>query len=111
MGHDLAALWALNPTKTKELWLNPLPHSIDRGRLNEWNKFGPNLEHGEHFIAQIVIGPKSVEGGMEPEEIIETWSRSFLQRTAGTAPAQAPEIKFKDTEKFNVYGLVSILPK
>jgi hypothetical protein len=111
LGHDLAALWALNPTKTKELWLNPQQHSMDRGRLNEWNKFGPNIDHGKQLIGQIVIGPKSVEGGMGPEEIIEIWLRSFFQRAAGTAPAQVPEIKYKDTGKFNVYGLVASLPK
>jgi hypothetical protein len=54
LGHDLAALWALSPIKTKELWLNPQPYSMDRGRLDEWNKFGPNLDRGEQFIAQIV---------------------------------------------------------
>ena len=111
LGHDLAALWALNPTKTKELWLNPLPHSIDRGRLDEWNKFGPNLDRGKQFIAQIVIGPKSVEGVMGPEEIIEIWSRTFLQRAGSTAPANAPEINHKETSRFNVYGLIAKLPK
>lgn len=35
LGHDLAALWALSPDKTKRLWLSPQPHSIDRGRLDE----------------------------------------------------------------------------
>jgi hypothetical protein len=37
VGHDLAALYTLLPQKTKEIWLNPLPHAIDRGRLDEWS--------------------------------------------------------------------------
>jgi len=109
LGHDLAALWALSPTKTKDLWLNPQPHSIDRGRLEEWNKFGPYLDQAKQLIAQIVIGPIALEDHMSPEKIIDAWLESFLLRTGSNAPA--PEVAVEKTEKFYVYGLVTELPK
>jgi len=109
LGHDLAALWALSPTKTKDLWLNPQPHSIDRGRLEEWNKFGPYLDQAKQLIAQIVIGLIAMEDHMSPEKIIDAWLESFLLRTGSNAPA--PEVAVEKTEKFYVYGLVTELPK
>lgn len=111
LGHDLAALWALNPEKTKQLWLSPQPHSIDRGRFDEWNKYGPGLNGALHLIAQIVIGPKAIDGGTTPDEIAHTWSAAFLQRVRNFAPAHAPCISRNETEKFHVFGLVAELPK
>ena len=31
-------------TATKELWLEPQPHSMDRGRLEEWNKYARSID-------------------------------------------------------------------
>lgn len=111
LGHDLAALWALSPDKTKALWLSPQPHSIDHGRVDEWNRYGPHIDRAIHLIAQIVIGPKSIEGSTIPNQVMSAWSASFLQRTGNIASTQPPCIKYKDTERFHVFGLVAELPK
>jgi len=109
LGHELTALWTLSPIKTKELWLHPLPHSIDRGRIEEWNKFGPHLDEAKHFIGQIVIGPIDIQNGLSPQTIIDVWLESFIQRTGSNGPL--PEIVVESTGKFYVYGLVMELPR
>jgi len=113
LGHDLAALWALSPIKTKELWLHPLPHSIDRGRIEEWNKFGPHLDEAKHFIGQIVIGPIDMQDELSPqlspERIINVWLESFIKRTGSNGPL--PGIVVESTARFYVYGLVMELPR
>ena len=109
LGDDLAALRAMKITATKELWLQPQPQSMDRGRLEEWNKYGQSIDCGKQLIAQIVISPKSMEYMLSAEEIKSTWLQSFISKVGDIAPHESFEIGHHETEKFVVFGLVADL--
>lgn len=106
LGIDLAALWALDPIKTKELWLNPPAHSKDRGRLLEWNQSGNGLAKAKHMISQIALCHKSLCAEMAVELMKELWLSSFASRTGVSLPSNSYSIATSETGKFVVFGLV-----
>lgn len=79
VGMDLAALYGLRIPETRQLWLNPPPHAVDKGRQNEWNSISPWLDVSEHLIAQIIIVPHSLIE-KNPDEISKIWLDAFEAR-------------------------------
>ena len=72
-GYDLAALWSLRPLETQQMWLDPPAHVIDRGRLQEWEKYAPGLLKARHFISQIVIVPNGAINNISIDDIEKIW--------------------------------------
>lgn len=106
LGHDLGALWAIDPKQTKELWLNPMPHSLDRGRQNEWNRFGHGIDGGTQMISQIVLCHKSLCAELPLQRIKELWLGSFVSRSKVSQPLASFSIEVSETDEFAVLGLV-----
>ena len=109
LGHDLAALWALSPSRTKELWLSPLPHTIDRGRFEEWRQFGPGIASGQHLIAQITLCHKGLLSNVADVEVKSQWLDAFQYRSGSGDWGGAYEIATAETEQFVVFALVTSL--
>ena len=106
LGNDLAALWALDPLKTMELWLNPPPHSMDRGRLQEWNRSGNGLAKARHLILQIALCHKSLCAEIAIETIKDLWMNTFALKTGASISADSYSIATSETERFIVFCLV-----
>lgn len=110
LGNDFAALWSLRPLQTQQTWLNPPGHAIDRGRLPEWNAYGPGLVNAQHLIAQIVIIPKSAWQFFSPAEMEGLWLGAFKQRTKSKSFEARVVFARRDTRMFSVYAVVHHLP-
>lgn len=106
LGNDLAALWLLRPEQTQQTWLNPPSHVIDRGRLQEWNTYGPGLSNTRHLIAQIVIVPLSAWKFMPPDEMEGIWRDQFKQRTKINSYEAGVVIARGETGLFAVHALI-----
>ncbi|MDZ7736892.1 MAG: hypothetical protein U5P41_12925 [Gammaproteobacteria bacterium] len=109
LGRDLAALWALDVEQTRKIWIDPLPHSFDRGRLEEWQQYGPKLTRASHRIAQIVLCHKSLCSSVSSKMIQQRWIQSFHSRLAGSDPKVSFEIAEAETDQFLVLALVQDL--
>ncbi|WP_143421409.1 hypothetical protein [Halovibrio salipaludis] len=107
LGHDLAALWAIDPKKTKELWLNPMPHSMDRGRLDEWNRFGNGIDGATQMISQIVLCHKSLCAALPLERIQELWQEAFASKSRLSEVIKSFPIAVSETDEFAVLTLVA----
>jgi hypothetical protein len=111
LGNDLAALWSLRPIETQQMWLNPPPHVIDRGRLSEWNLYGPGLQNAKHLIAQIVLVHKSVRQLISADEMEHLWLSQFEQRTKSKRSEVGIVISRAETNSFTIHALIHNLPK
>lgn len=111
LGHDLAALWSLRPIETQQTWLNPPPHAIDRGRIAEWNAFGPGLLIAKHLIGQIVIIPKAVMQYISSNDIENLWINAFEQRIKVKKSEAEIVLSRAQTKTFTVHALIHDLPK
>ena len=109
IGHDLAALWACDAAATKDLWLNPAPHSLDRGRVAEWAELGPGIACPNQLLAQIVIAHKGLSIDSASEAIKRAWLGSFSSRTGVLAADANYEISQAETDAFTVYALVGVV--
>lgn len=106
LGHDLAALWACDPVATRELWLNPAPHSLDRGRADEWTALGPGINCSDQLLAQVVLSHKSLNRVAPPDKVSELWCSAFLSRCGSAADNTNFDIAQAETEMFTVLTLV-----
>lgn len=106
LGNDLAALWSIDPERTRDLWLNPQPHSMDRGRLEEWRRFGERIDGGEQLIAQIVLYHKSFCTELPLDRIVELWMASFAAKSKASTAIDPYSIASSETDAFVVLGLV-----
>lgn len=106
LGADLAALWALDVKKTKDLWLNPSAYSMDRGRLAEWNEYGESLDSARHLVSQISLCHKSLLSDTSIEEIKELWLNAFVTRTGQSFAKDCFDIATLETKEFVVFGLL-----
>jgi hypothetical protein len=111
LGSDLAALWSLRPLETQQTWLDPPSHAIDRGRLLEWNKYGPGLLNAKHLISQIVLVPKSAWQSISADEMENLWLGAFEQRTKVKRAEAGIVISRAETKTFTIHALVHDLPK
>jgi hypothetical protein len=110
IGQDLAALYQLNPTKTKELWTDPPPHVVDRGRFDEWGRYSGGITGARHLISQVVIIPRALAKDVGDERIVDIWLRAFEARVNGPQITQDLDIHRFDGERFATFGTVSPLP-
>lgn len=115
VGHDLAALYTLRVSETKQLWLNPPAHIVDRGRQEEWNRLAPWLDAPEHLIAQIVIIPHSFITE-NSDEIAKIWLQAFEARIKSVedhgikiSSCNVPTNDLRTA--LSVYALVTSLPQ
>jgi hypothetical protein len=111
LGYDLAALWSLCPVETQQLWLNPPPHAIDRGRLTEWNNYGPGLLNAKHMIAQIVLVPKPALQFISDDEMENLWLSAFEQRIKSKRSEVGIIISRAETKLFIIHALIHDLPR
>ncbi len=111
LGYDLAALWSLCPIETQQMWLNPPPHIIDRGRLSEWSDYGPGLQKAKHLIAQIVLVPKSALQFVSADELENLWLSAFEQRTKSKRAEVGIVISRAETKSFTIHALIHDLPR
>lgn len=111
LGQDLAALWRLRVKETKQIWLNPPPHAVDKSRETEWRSLVPALDVNEHFISQIVIMPRNLVSQFGEEFIIETWLGSFEQRSHVTDTDHGIELAKYDNDGFTTFSTVVPLPE
>jgi len=111
LGYDLAALWSLRPLETQQTWLNPPPHAIDRGRLPEWNAYGPGLLNAKHLIAQIVLVPKSAWQFISADQMENLWLSAFEQRTKSKRAEVGIVISRAETKSFTIHALIHDLPR
>jgi hypothetical protein len=109
LGDDFAALWTLRPKLTKEIWDEPPPHAIDRGRLKEWRKYGAGIVTKNQLISQIVLCHKSLTSQFTPELITNRWIQAFERRVKPNLPQEPIKISYSHTDKFLVFALVSEL--
>lgn len=77
LGQDLAALWSLRPVQTRDTWLNPPPHVVDRGRIPEWQRFAPLLTSAKYLISQVVIVLTTLDGVFTSDGFEKLWLQSF----------------------------------
>ena len=110
LGNDFAALWSLRPLETQQTWLNPPDHAVDRGRLPEWDAYGPGILGAQHLIAQIVIVPKTAWQLISTADMESLWLGAFEQRTKSNAKNEGVLIARRDTKVFSVYAVVHQLP-
>lgn len=110
LGHDLAALWSLDPQITKDIWLKPNTNVMSKDRFNkEWSRYGQGLECKIHRISQIVLCHKELSEKVFPKEIKKQWIQSFEKKIKSTQPAKPLKIEYAETSKFHVYALVGQL--
>ena len=110
LGHDLASLWSLRPLETQQIWLDPPAHVIDRGRLQEWEKYAFGLLKARHFISQIVIVPNWAINNTSIDDIEKIWIGTFEQRTQSTNADIGIDISRAETRLFTVYAMIHDLP-
>lgn len=106
LGQDLSALYTIDPLKTKEIWLNPPEHVVDRGRTEEWGELSKGLVKARHLIAQIVLAPVSFMNDIGKNQLLENWLITFRNRTAHLAQEPSIHIESNNTKKFFVFALV-----
>jgi hypothetical protein len=111
LGDDLAALWSLRPVETKQMWLNPPLHVIDRGRLPEWSQYANGLLYAKHKIGQIVLVPKSASQFISADDIENLWLSIFEQRTKSKLCDAGIVISRAETKSFNIHALIHDLPR
>ncbi len=92
------------------MWLDPPAHVIDRGRLQEWEKYAPGLLKAQHFISQIVIVPNAAISNISIGDIEKIWIGAFEQRTKSTNADVGFDISRAATRSFTVYALIHDLP-
>jgi len=111
LGRDLAALYTLNPIKTKEIWMNPPPHAVDKGRQEEWNFCASALDVDDHLIAQIVIVPQVMVNEVGGQFVSHNWLDSFEKRATVESTKHGIHIAQTDRGGFSTFALVAPLPK
>lgn len=107
LGQDLATLYRLRPARTKEIWLNPPAHVVDKGRQPEWDRYASSLGFARHFIAQVVIIPLSVLPSEEKNTVRDIWLRSFENRAKIDSSSHDIQIKRTDGGGFATFALVA----
>lgn len=107
IGVDLAALFTIDPRKTKEIWKDPPDHVIDRGRLAEWTRLSEGITKAHHVIAQIVLVPNFLLKNDGKDQIINKWIATFQMRTKHLKHDQSIEPYLDSSEKFTVMALVA----
>ena len=105
LGHDLAALYSINPSESKKLWLDPHASRVDKGRVEEWKECTPALDCDDHLIAQVALAPR----GFQTEMVVELWHQTFAKRAGVSAGDAKIIIKQSDTNQFAILALVSRL--
>ena len=108
LGHDLAALYGLNPPKSKKLWLEPHASRVDKGRVKEWEAYAAVLDCDGHLIAQTVLVPKDLLQ-RHAKMIVDTWLQEFEKRAKVSPLSHKITIERGDTEQFAIFALVSRL--
>lgn len=106
LGQDLSALYTIDPIKTKEVWLNPPKHVLDKGRTDEWSELSKGFEKAQHLISQIVLVPLFLlDTGLE-DQLRENWLMTFRNRITTLGEILQIDIQYEDTDKFRVFALV-----
>ncbi len=106
LGQDLSALYTLDPSKTKSVWINPPEHVVDRGRTQEWKQLSEGIVNAKHLIAQIVLVPISFTDDDGTDLILGNWLTTFKNRTEHLKHDPKIDIQLKDTSKFKIFALV-----
>ena len=106
LGQDLSALYMFDPSKTKEIWINPPEHVVDRGRTQEWKELCEGIKRANHLIAQIVLVPKNFMSETEQNQLIENWLATFRNRIAHVGQEPLVPIESDSTQQFAVFALV-----
>ncbi|OGQ77811.1 MAG: hypothetical protein A3F90_19290 [Deltaproteobacteria bacterium RIFCSPLOWO2_12_FULL_60_19] len=108
IGQDLAALYKLNRSDSKALWLDPQASRVDRGRVAEWKEYAAALDCDDHFIAQIVLVPRGL-AERNAEMVVALWLRTFERRVQVSPQSHNISIERSDTDEFAIFALVSRL--
>lgn len=106
LGQDLAALYSLNPSKSKKLWLEPHASRVDKGRVKEWEAYAAVLDCDDQLIAQTVLVPKEF-CQRHAKMIVDTWRQTFEKRAKVSPLSHKITIERSDTDQFAIFALVS----
>lgn len=109
LGHDLAALYGLDPEQTKVVWLDSSLHVVDKGRTGEWLKCAASIDGLNHYICQIVLAPKALIHEAGKALVIENWRRTFERRAQAPITDNQLEISDSKAQDFAIFALVAPL--
>ncbi|PAU80442.1 hypothetical protein CK501_08320 [Halovibrio salipaludis] len=80
---------------------------MDRGRLDEWNRFGNGIDGATQMISQIVLCHKSLCAALPLERIQELWQEAFASKSRLSEVIKSFPIAVSETDEFAVLTLVA----
>lgn len=107
LGNDTAALYTLDPVKTRDVWLNPPTSVKNASKVELWNRYGPGIATAEHYFAQVVLVQKRLVDVNGNDALIKNaWLKAFERRTNLNPSNHGLHIARADTAAFSLFALV-----